>query len=283
MTEVAAQSHSARVCPEADSMVELCEAYAYTSLIEGAPAALRRKFGLQARQVGPSYALAASGLANTLVLNRVLGLGLTDPATAADLDVLDASYRDSGIASYAIELSPSALPSNLADLLLARGFVPFRQTAMMLRVCEPIEMPDCTLQVRRASVSDAEAFAALCCGVFGYPEPMPQILNATFESSSWQHWMAFDRNRPVAAAMTHLRGDTGWIGWVCTQPEHRGKGAQHALAAAQLRGAAEAGASWVTLEAAKGSKTKPGQSLRNYQRLGWTVVHDRVVYLRRPQ
>lgn len=283
MTEGAAEKHSIRNCPDADSLVELGEAYAYTQLVEGAPAALRREFGLQAQQFGSIHALAAHGLANTLVLNRVLGLGITDPATAADLDLLDALYRDSGIASYAIELSPSALPSNLADLLRGRGFMPFKQTALMLRVCEPIEVPDCTLQVRRVTADDGEAFASLCCGVFGYPEPIPQILKATFESSSWQHWMAFDGNRPVAAAMTHLRGDTAWIGWVCTQPEHRGKGAQHALAAAQLQGAEEAGVSWITLEAAKGSKSKPGQSLRNYQRLGWAVVHDRVVYLRRPQ
>ena len=264
-------------------MVEVSEARAYASLIECSPQSLRHQFGLQARQLGLGCALLGGGIANTLLFNRVLGLGLSDPASATDLDLLDSLYAASAVASYAIELSPSAQPSNLAEVLCSRGFVPFKQTSMMVRSCAPIEAPACALQVRRASAHEAGAFAALCCGVFGYAEPMPQILRATFDSPQWQHWIAFDGGSPVAAAMTYLRGDTGWIGWVCTLAEHRGKGAQTALAAAQLRGAAEAGLQWVTLEAAKGSKAHPGQSLRNYRRLGWTTVHDRAVYLRRPR
>ena len=267
----------------AEGLVEISEARAYSSLIEGAPEALRRSFGLQAQQLGVGCALIAGGFAHTLVLNRVLGLGLSEPATVADLDLLDSFYVASGVASYAIELSPSALPSNLADVLCNRGFVPFKQTSMMLRSCEPIEPSHSALRVRRVHAHEAEAFAALCCRVFGYAEPMPQILRATFDSAKWQQWMAFERDIPVAAAITHLHDSTAWIGWVCTLPGHRGKGAQSALAAAQLRAAAEAGLRWVTLEAAKGSKTQPGQSLRNYRRLGWTTVHDRVIYVRRPQ
>ena len=117
--------------------------------------------------------------------------------------------------------------------------------------------------------------------IFQFDMPFPGLLTATFSSSAWQHWLAFDGATPVAAAITHVKGDIAWIGWVCTLPEYRGRGAQSALAAAQLQGIRQRGARWVTLEAATGTKRNPAPSLRNYLRLGWTHAYDRLIYLRR--
>lgn len=266
---------------EAAQLVEWSEAQAYAALIGGAPAEVREHYALATLQRASAVALVAGGFTRNLVLNRVLGLGTSTTASGADLDAFDELYRDAGVASYAIELSPVALPADLIDQLRERSFMPFKLTTMMIRRCTPIEPPPSSLQVRRATTADADNFAALCCEVFGYPDPVPALLRATFDSAAWQHWFALEAGRPVAAAMTHLWGDTAWIGWVCTRAEHRGKGAQNLLAAAQVRGAADAGARIVTLETATGTQARPGPSLRNYRRLGWTAVHNRLVYVRR--
>lgn len=263
-------------------MVEWSEARAYASLVAAAPIGLRARQKISLHRIGTACVLVSGGVGNTLLLNRTLGLGLSEAATQASLDALDEIYRSNGVSTYAVELSPCALPSSLPQLLRDHGFLPFKQTTMMYRESSGLDEPPSVLRIRRANAADANLFSAMCCRIFQYHDPLPELLQATFESAQWQHWLAMDGDRPVAAAMTHIYGNCAWIGWVCTELEFRGKGAQSALAAAQLRGAAEAGARWVTLEAVPGTKARPSPSLRNYQRLGWAAVHNRIVYLRRP-
>lgn len=276
-----ATSWALPVDPPAECIVEWSEAQAYAALIRAAPQSLKEQFALSSPDMGQTTALIAGGYTSNLVLNRVIGLGSLEAATVSELDNIDAWYRAAGVSTYAIELSPAANPADLPDWLRDRSFMPFKQTSMMIRRCEPFEPAASALRVQRASTAQAAAFVALCCGVFGHAGPIPDLLSASFGSPNWQHWLAFDRDEPVAAAITHLWADTAWIGWVCTRPEHRGRGAQSLLAAAQLRGAAEVGARHATLEAATGTRARPGPSLRNYGRLGWTVVHDRLTYVKR--
>jgi hypothetical protein len=107
------------------------------------------------------------------------------------------------------------------------------------------------------------------------------MLRATFGCPDWQHWLAFLGGKAVAAAITHLHEHVGWIGWVSTLPQYRGRGAQRAITCAQLEGAIESRATWITLEVAPGPKNHPSASFRNYQRLGWLTAYDRAVYVRK--
>src|SRR5262249_54091422 len=129
----------------------------------------------------------------------------------------------------------------------------------------------------------AVAFADLSCGIFGFNEPFPSLLRATFDCPAWQQWLAFDDERPVAAAITYIEDQVAWIGWAGTRPGYLGRGAHGAITSAQLRGAGASDCHWVTLETATGTKNSPSQSLRNYRRLGWTAAYDRLVYVRKPQ
>ena len=135
--------------------------------------------------------------------------------------------------------------------------------------------------VRRAGIDEVDAWAALACSVFGFDENMHSILRATFGGDSWQHWLATIDADIAGVAATHLVDETAWIGWVCTAPRFRGRGIQRQITAAQLAGARDAGARWVTLEAATGSPTRPGASLRNYRRMEFQAVHERLTYLHR--
>ena len=126
-------------------------------------------------------------------------------------------------------------------------------------------------------------FARLCCAVFSLDsEPFEDFLESSFAEDRVRHWMAFAGARPVATAMTVHVGDRfAWIGWVATIPEFRGMGIQSALARRQIEACAEEGIERVSLEAAAPTRHGGGTSLRNYQRLGWRSVHQRIVYLRR--
>ena len=86
-------------------IVELSEARAYARLISEAPEALCRQFGLGVYRVGSAYALIASGCSDSLLLNRVIGLGLSEPVTTPILEELDNLYAASGMGSFAAEIS----------------------------------------------------------------------------------------------------------------------------------------------------------------------------------
>ena len=170
----------------------------------------------------------------------------------------------------------------LPDVLQQMGFVAFKQTTMMYRANGPLPQVTSDLSVRCVGTEYAERFVDLCCTVFGLDDPFPELLMASFRQPRFRHWLAFDGDVPAAAAITiHFGDGVAWIGWVCTLTSYRGRGAQAALALAQMRECVDLGTRWVTLEAATGSKRRPSQSLRNYTRLGWTAAYDRIVFLRR--
>lgn len=263
-------------------MVEGNEARAYATLVEGAPAALRERYDLSVQRVDGAYAFVAGGVRDSLVLNRVIGLGVWQTSSKAQIECLDALYRAHGVATYALEVAPMGASGLTLQDLQGMGFVPFKQTTMMHRDCAPPAAAISDLAVRSVDAARAEDFAALCCSVFGFAEPFPDLLRYGFGRQELRHWMAFEGEHPVAAALT-VEFDQGlaWIGWVCTLPSHRGRGAQGALAAAQLRECVARGIRCVTLEAATGTKKRPSPSLRNYSRLGWTQAYDRLILLRR--
>lgn len=267
---------------ESCRVLEGNEARAYASLVEGAPATVREQYDLSVQRVGGAYAFAAGGVRDSLLLNRVIGLGVWQASSKAHIEELDELYRAHGVATYAAEVAPLGTSGLTVQDLQEMGFVPFKQTTMMHRDCTPPQVALSDLVVRSVDAERAEDFAVLCCSVFGFTEPFPDLLRQGFGRQGVQHWMAFDGEQPVAAAMTiEFEFGLAWIGWVCTLPSHRGRGAQAALAAAQLRGCLARGVRCVTLEAATGTRKRPSPSLRNYSRLGWTAAYDRLILLRR--
>lgn len=269
---------AAEVC----RLVETSEARAYALLEECASQATRRSFGLSVERIGGAYAFLATGLKDSLLLNRVIGLGVEEPMTTDLIAQLDRHYREGGVMTYAAEVAPTGVRGPVMDQLLAAGFLPFKQTHMMHRRSDPVPEVSSDLQVCRVGFEHAESFVSLCRDVFGLAPPFSDLLRDSFGVRQQTHWLAFEGDTVAAAALTtRISDDVAWIGWVCTKPSHRGRGAQSALAAAQLRACQEDGIGWVTLEAAAGSKRQPSQSLRNYTRLGWCTAYQRVVMLRR--
>ena len=60
--------------------LEAIERDAYADFWAAAPAVLRDRHGIAHRRVGDGVLLRASGLAGSMVFNRLLGYGVTEPA-----------------------------------------------------------------------------------------------------------------------------------------------------------------------------------------------------------
>lgn len=266
------------------AMAEFGEARAYERLLLNAPEALRHEFGLAVHRVGGAVALVAGGIRQTLMLNRVIGLGLREPLTPALLERIDRIYGDAGIDTYAVELTPPAMASPAITSLPPRAVrLCYVNTTMMVRLADlPASPCGGELAVREVGASEARAFADLSCTNFNLGEPVGQLLVAGFSDPGARHYLAFEGARPVAAGMTMTFDDgVSWLGWVNVLSSHRGRGLQRTLASQQIRGAQAQGARWITLEAAFGTGRGTTPSFRNYEHLGWRPTCDRTTCIRR--
>jgi GNAT superfamily N-acetyltransferase len=259
-------------------IVELSEARAYSRLVQSGTQALARRYGFRAQSIGSTAVIMADHVTSSLNLNRVIGLGVVEPADEDVLDAIEELYRHAG-SSYAIEWSPGAGPQTTPDLLKRRGFRAGLKTAMFYRAPAPIAPIDTDLHVRRTDREHALVVGDICSHSFRMPEPVAELLAATVDEAGWSHWVAFDGDEPVAAALSYIEPPLGWFGWDATRPSHRGRRAQQALIAARLDAAAAAGCSCVTAETALGTAEAPDPSYRSYTRLGFVCGYQRRTYL----
>jgi GNAT superfamily N-acetyltransferase len=264
-------------------IVELSEARAYSRLVQSGSQAFAAQHGFRTESIGSAAVIMADRVTASLNLNRVIGLGVAEPAEEDVLDEIEELYRHAGT-SYAIEWSPGARPPTTPYFLKSRGFRAGIKTAMFYRAPAPVAPVDTDLEIRRTGREHAAALGDICCESFRMPDSVAELLAATVDQSGWSHWLAFDGDEPVAAALSYFEPPLGWLGWDATRPSHRGRRAQQALIAARLGAATAAGCSYVTAETALGTAEEPDPSYRSYTRLGFLCGYLRRTYIavRRP-
>jgi len=114
-------------------LVENSEARAYASLIQAAPQAFLAAHGLRVVPVGSATAVVAQSVTNTVNMNRVIGLGVAEPATDAMIGQIVDIYGVQDL-SFGVELAPCAQPKELPDWLRARRMRRGGTTAIQFRV-----------------------------------------------------------------------------------------------------------------------------------------------------
>jgi len=97
---------------------EFAEAAFGADLVHAAPPALAAELGLGVEQISSAVALVARAV-DYVLFNRVVGLGLREPATAAMVDQIANLYQAAGVQA-AVQVSPAAGPAALPDWLAVR-------------------------------------------------------------------------------------------------------------------------------------------------------------------
>ena len=260
---------------------ELAEAHANADMIAAMPASLAAALGVHDAWIGGAYALAVSELDGVL-FNRVIGLGVTQPATVAMLDRIRALFTVAGT-SATIQLAPQARPAALADRLAARGFAPTGAWAKFLRGPEPPPLAPTDLRVKQIGPEHAAAAARICGDAFHLTPPVAAWLVAGVGRPGWHHYLAFAGDEPVAVAMLYVRDGIGWFGSAGTLPAYRGQGGQSALLARRITDAAAAGCRWLVVETGEDTPQRPNPSYHNIVRAGFTRVYLRPNWRRLPR
>ena len=255
--------------------LELAEAWQNARFVEE----LRRTkpaSGAEVRPVGSGLALFAGP--NT-PMSQALGLGLSGPVDAAQLDSVEELLGRGG-GPIVISLLPAADPT-LAALLAERRYRigEFNQVLVRTLAAASARAPASVL-VRAIEPSEVELWARTVTAGFLERE------EASLSDAPWltpkvpagtTSFLAFDGARAIGAGSISIEGDIAILSGTSVLPSARFRGTQLALIEARLEHARRAGCELAT------SSTLPGtSSQRNLERAGFRVNHCKAMLTRDP-
>jgi hypothetical protein len=259
-------------------LVEGGEGEAWAEMFLSAPADVVADFGLRVERVGSAIALITKKM-DLMLFNRVIGLGVMEPATEAMVDHIVALYHRAGIQNFAVQLSPTAQPSALPAWLEARSLPRRDNWAKVYRGVEaPPEVPT-SLRIECIGSEHAAAFASVACSAFGMPDTLRPWLATPVGGPGWRHYLAWDGDLPVATGALYVRDQVGWLGVGSTLPSHRRQGAQGAILAQRIRDGIELGCRWLITETDEDTHDHPNPSYHNIRRTGFKLAYQRPNYI----
>ena len=226
-------------------------------------------------------------------INKVLGLGLGQDVSDADLDAIDDFYDRRGVDAQ-VELCPLAAPG-LAARLVARGYVlqgfenelarlvdgeeplqsaPDRHPGLTVSPATSADDEELWIDVVTRGFAAAEQLAAHDAAALAALDGDLRRVMRAFRHESMVRYLVHGNGQAVGGGgMFVFEGVAGLTG-TATVPEHRGRGVQHAVVERMLRDAAPR-ADLAIATVAPGS-----QSQRTFERFGFNVIYTRAILVR---
>jgi GNAT superfamily N-acetyltransferase len=266
--------------PRLADLAEICEfgeAGAVAALPEAAPPDFARETGLHVERIGAAVAVVMERV-DHILFNRVIGLGLREPATEDVVDRIVDLYRPHGV-RFAVQLSPAAQPAALPDWLAARGIQRGDSWLKFVRGVEPPLPAPTDLRIAAIGPEWAATYAETIRAVFDMPPLFQPWVQANIGRPGWRHYLAFDGETPVATAALFVRDGIGWLGEAGTLPAARGRGGQSALLARRITDAAALGCRQLVVETGDDRPDDPNPSTHNVRRAGFQLAYRRPNYM----
>lgn len=254
---------------------ERIEIAAIADLYRSVPVPALRSCQAARFHVGGALGALAGGV-DVLAFNRVLGLGLEEPATPAMLDEIKLRYQGAHVPRFFVQVGPLARPDGLISRLREAGFQRHNRWRKLCRAAgDPLAPVATDLRLARLDSAHEAAFGDVVVGGFGWPEQMRHWVGALIGRPGWLHYGAFLGERLVATSALYTEGDWGWLDFAATLPVARGCGAQSALIAWRVRDARRLGVRWLAVETSEPGSAGAPQSYQNMRRLGFEVAYAR--------
>lgn len=258
-----------------EKLIEYCEsieAQAHIDFFQSAPPEYIRAFRLTLKQIGGMW-ISAIPVVDNVSYNRVLGLGVHEPATESILDEAIEVFREAKCDNYSMQVCPLVVSQNSPDWFAARGFTRGRNWAKTYRGND--SLPDATtdLRVEGIGAEYADVYADIVSDVFGITPILRPMMKGIVGKPGWFHYLAFDGLKPVACASMFLRGELAWLGFMATYKSHRKRGAQTALTVRCFKDGMERGCKWFIGETKEDTPATPNPSFHVMMRTGFKLAY----------
>ena len=256
--------------------LERAEARANASCVE-ARARLFPESGAEWTEVGGAYAMFDGSAESPLT--QTFGLGVFDEITEAEIERIEAFFRQRGAPVFH-EICPLAgVP--LLTLLSERGYRPIELSNVLYRPVEQEKSFDplaANQQIKTRVVEAGETELWARTAADGWASEGQELAEFVFQigrvnatADGGFPFLAEIEGRPISAGMLFIHEDVALLAGASTVPEARRQGAQNALLEARLRFAArERGCTTAMMVALPGS-----QSQRNAEKNGFRVAYTR--------
>jgi GNAT superfamily N-acetyltransferase len=247
--------------------VETHEAAAWSACLEAASLGENR-LGADLLRRGTWSASVLAAL-NFGAFNRVIALGIDEPATLEDLGAIREFYRSHAQSRFVIEVTPFSQ----RDALLGNGLKPM--TARIAKCWRKLDdLPPRTQGVTLRLLDDADRddVASVNRSAWGLPSMLSPWFSATVGRPGFCHFGVLEGDLLVSTGALYISDDIAWIGFAATRPEYRGRGYQVATTIARLHEAAARGCRLVHTETAA---EEANVSLRNIARVGFTTIYEK--------
>jgi ribosomal protein S18 acetylase RimI-like enzyme len=229
------------------------------------------------------YFIGAIPEVDVLAYNRVIGLGLSEPATNDQIKSILRFFRGVGVNRFFIQVSPFARPNDLVEMLERNGLKYYNHWAKLYRKSKDrIPVPETDLKIIRIDEDYADLFGEIVIRPFGwdsYKDILSHLFSKTVGQPGYHHYIAFDDNTPIAAASLYVNGKFGSLAMAGTLEEYRGRGAQSALLARRILDAHKMGCRYLFSETAEDTPEKGSASYRNLRRFGFKLAYLRPNYI----
>jgi Acetyltransferase (GNAT) family len=207
---------------------------------------------------------------------QTFGLGLFQAPAAADLDCLEAFFRDRGAAVFH-EVSPLAGIA-VVGMLHERGYRPVELSSILYLPLDPPRPEPSTLtggiQVRVAGPQEMELWARTAAegwsDVVEFRDLLADLMLVSAERRDMLSFLAELEGQPIAAGSLILHDGVALLAGASTIRAWRNRGAQRALFEARLAAAGRAGCELAMIGAEPGSASQ-----RNAERQGFRIAYTR--------
>jgi hypothetical protein len=260
-------------------MKEIAEWIEREALRDLAEAAQRAGLSVLAEQAGDVLVLRSAGL-DSVLFNRILGLGEGSEVTAGQLERWLDAYRDAAVTRFFVHLYDEPRPARWLAWLEARGVVRYQRSwdQLVRGRDEPLPSVSTPFVVRPARAADAPAVAELFAASFDLPPAGGRAFAALIDRPGWHVDVGADGDDVVAAGVLFVSGDVAYLAGGATRPSQRGRGAQLALLAERCRRALDLGCRVIVSETGAPVAGDPQHSHHNLQRSGLRVFATRHNY-----
>jgi len=228
---------------------------------------------------GPCYLrldLALVGDVPSMNGNHAAFPGVAAPTSRAEIQAMLALYREHGVSTFFVEVSPCAQREAIRAWLREAGLVPFGGAGyptLLRATSEPATAPACGLRIAPLGADEAWDRMDELRDAIGSGEWAEKLARAT-AAPHVRGFAAFDGDRLVAAAGLFVGGPVGYLGVTGTRASHRRRGAQGALIAARLQASRDLGLGWCVSETLYALTS----SFNNLRRAGFAVAYERELW-----
>jgi GNAT superfamily N-acetyltransferase len=264
---------------------ERSEANALYDLLAAPAPADRQALGITQTRI-------AGGVANSTSTDtsgfwsKALGFGFDEPVTADVIEEVCAFYREAGTPKAVLQLAPSVLPADWAEIAAKQGLTAGGKWVKVVADVDTVTAKTVEtkgLRVGPVSAVDSPKWTSTMLGVFGMDDSIAPAFLASATRPGWQPFAAWLDDEIVTTGSVFINGETGQCVAGATKPEARGRGGQTAVLKARADAARQAGCRWVVTETGAEGPGEHNSSLHNMLRLGFEVLYERQNWIWTPQ